>query len=154
MEKSMRQPELSDEQVVFMIRVLKRKEARKLINQVTLIGNLTRNPEVKHTADGTPVLQTTIAVNRPYRNAKGETDTDFVSCTIWGRLAETASKYSSKGSLVAVVGMIQTRNYKDANGKTVYVTEVLVQTIRFLNKRHQQVESKQPPESIQTVPLI
>ncbi|MCP3761452.1 single-stranded DNA-binding protein [Domibacillus sp. A3M-37] len=125
-----------------------------MINQVTLVGRLTKHPEVRHTADGTPLLQTTIAVSRPYRNAKGETDTDFIYCTVWGRLAETAAKYSEKGSLVAVLGMIQTRNYKDSNGKTVYVTEVLVQTIRFLSKKQQEMETKELPGVIQTVPLI
>ncbi|WP_050183386.1 single-stranded DNA-binding protein [Domibacillus robiginosus] len=125
-----------------------------MINQVTLVGRLTKHPEVKHTADGTPLLQTTVAVNRPYRNAKGETDTDFIYCTVWGRLAETAVKYSEKGSLVAVLGMIQTRNYKDSDGKTIYVTEVLVQTIRFLSKKQHDAQTNEPPGIIQTVPLI
>ncbi len=137
-----------------MLKSFKWKEESKLINQVTLVGRLTKHPEVRHTADGTPLLQTTIAVSRPYRNAKGETDTDFIYCTVWGRLAETAAKYSEKGSLVAVLGMIQTRNYKDSNGKTVYVTEVLVQTIRFLSKKQQEMETKELPGVIQTVPLI
>ena len=137
-----------------MIKPFKWKEGSGLINQVTLVGRLTKHPEVKHTADGTPLLQTTIAVKRPYRNAKGETATDFIYCTVWGRLAETAAKYSEKGSLVAVLGMIQTRNYKDSNGKTIYVTEVLVQTIRFLGKKHQDTETRELPEIIQTVPLI
>lgn len=137
-----------------MIKSFKWKEGSKLINQVTLIGRLTKHPEIKHTADGTPLLQTTIAVSRPYRNAKGETDTDFIYCTVWGRLAETAAKYSEKGALVAVMGMIQTRNYKDPNGKTVYVTEVLVQTIRFLSKKQQETEKQELPGVIQTVPLI
>nr|WP_046174700.1 single-stranded DNA-binding protein [Domibacillus indicus] len=125
-----------------------------MINQVTLIGRLTKHPEVKHTADGTPLLQTTVAVSRPYRNAKGETDTDFIYCTVWGRLAEAAVKYSEKGSLVAVTGMIQTRSYKDPAGKTTYVTEVLVQTMRFLSKKQSEFEPKEQPGTIQTVPLI
>lgn len=121
---------------------------------MTLVGRLTKHPEVKHTTDGTPLLQTTIAVNRPYRNAKGETDTDFIYCTVWGRLAQTAAKYSEKGSLVAVLGSIQTRSYKDAGGKTIYVTEVLVQTIRFLSKKQADTQTGEPPGVIQTVPLI
>ncbi|MEM1502801.1 single-stranded DNA-binding protein [Domibacillus sp. 8LH] len=125
-----------------------------MINQVTLVGRLTKHPEVKHTTDGTPLLQTTIAVNRPYRNAKGETDTDFIYCTVWGRLAETAAKYSEKGSLVAVLGSIQTRSYKDSSGKTIYVTEVLVQTIRFLSKKQADTQTGELPGVIQTVPLI
>lgn len=137
-----------------MLKPAQRKEGSELINQVTLVGRLTKHPEVKHTTDGTPLLQTTIAVNRPYRNAKGETDTDFIYCTVWGRLAETAAKYSEKGSLVAVLGSIQTRSYKDSSGKTIYVTEVLVQTIRFLSKKQADTQTGELPGVIQTVPLI
>lgn len=140
--------------LTIMIKPAKWKEGNRLINQVTLVGRLTKHPEVKHTADGTPLLQTTIAVSRPYRNAKGETDTDFIYCTVWGRLAETAARYSEKGSLVAVLGMIQTRNYKDPAGKTIYVTEVLVQTIRFLSKKQVEAQENEPPGVIETVPLI
>ncbi|OLN24247.1 Single-stranded DNA-binding protein 1 [Domibacillus antri] len=123
-----------------------------MINQVTLVGRLTKNPELKHTADGRPLIQTTIAVSRPYRNAHGETDTDFIYCTIWNRIAENTAKYCEKGSLIAVLGTIQTRNYKDNSGKTVYVTEVLVHTVRFLGKK--QPDVKEPAEMIETVPLI
>ncbi len=137
-----------------MLKPAQRKEGSELINQVTLVGRLTKHPEVKHTTDGTPLLQTTIAVNRPYRNAKGETDTDFIYCTVWGRLAQTAAKYSEKGSLVAVLGSIQTRNYKDSSGKTIYVTEVLVQTIRFPSKKQADTQTGESPGVIQTVPLI
>ncbi len=121
---------------------------------MTLVGRLTKHPELKHTADGTPLLNATIAVNRTYRNAQGEIDTDFIYCVAWNRLAETTAKHCNKGSLIALLGTIQTRNYKDNDGQTIYVTEVLAHTIRFLSKKQFQPETVETAEVIQTVPLI
>ncbi len=136
--------------------VNKQKGGINLINQVTLVGRLTKNPELKYTSDGRPLVQTTIAVSRPYRNAQGETDTDFIYCTIWNRIAENTAKYCEKGSLIAVLGTIQTRTYKDNTDKTVYVTEVLAHTVRFLSKKQSEVKESTLAalDMIQTVPLI
>jgi single-strand DNA-binding protein len=106
-----------------------------MINQVILVGRLTKDPEVKITADGTPVAHVTLAVNRSYRNQNGDLETDFVQCILWRKSAENTAQYCRKGSVVGVTGRIQTRHYDNQDGKRIYVTEVIAETIRFLSKK-------------------
>jgi single-strand DNA-binding protein len=106
-----------------------------MINQVTLVGRLTKNPDLRFTGEGKAVLSITLAVNRSYRNAGGDLEADFVMCTLWNRTAENTAKYCQKGSVLGVVGRIQTRNYDNAEGKKVYVTEVLAENVRFLSQK-------------------
>lgn len=106
-----------------------------MINQVTLVGRLTKDPELKRTAEGTPVTNVTLAVNRHYRNQQGEIDADFVQCTLWKRTAENTTRYCRKGSLIGITGRIQTRYYDNQVGKRVYVTEVYAETVRFLDQK-------------------
>ncbi|WP_018661149.1 single-stranded DNA-binding protein [Heyndrickxia acidiproducens] len=106
-----------------------------MINQVTLVGRLTKDPEVHYTAEGKAVLNITLALNRHYRNQFGETLTDFVQCTLWNKTAENTKKYCRKGSIVGVVGRIQTRHYDNKEGKRVYVTEVIADTVKFFSRR-------------------
>jgi single-strand DNA-binding protein len=117
---------------------------KKMINQVTLVGRLTRDPELNKTSEGTPVVHITLAVTRHYRNQNGEIEADFVQCTLWRRAAENTSQYCRKGSVVGVTGRLQTRNYDNKEGKRVYVTEVIAETIRFLSSKPHEVEA--PPE--------
>ncbi|GLY09042.1 single-stranded DNA-binding protein [Pseudobacillus badius] len=121
-----------------------------MINQVTLVGRLTKDPVVKYTSDGRPLLNMTVAVNRPYRNQEGVAETDFIYCTVWNKSAENTAKYCKKGSLVGVLGTIQTRNYEDETRKKVYVTEVNVHTVRFMDKKRSEPSSELLP--ILTVP--
>jgi len=114
-----------------------------LINQVTLVGRLTKDPELTYTALGRPFLQMTLAVNRPYRNQQGMTETDFIYCKVWNKSAENTSKYCQKGSLIGVLGTIQTRSYEDQEGKRIYATEVNVHTVRFLDKKRPNAESEE-----------
>lgn len=82
----------------------------------------------------------TLAVNRHYRNQQGEIDADFVQCTLWKRTAENTARYCRKGSLIGITGRIQTRSYDNQVGKRVYVTEVLAETVRFLDqKKHEEM---------------
>lgn len=106
-----------------------------MINQVTLVGRLTKNPELRYTVEGKAVLSITLALNRHYRNSQGEFDADFVLCTLWNKTAENTAKYCSKGSIVGVTGKIQTRNYEDHDGKRVYVTEVVADSVKFMGGR-------------------
>ncbi|KIL49792.1 single-stranded DNA-binding protein [Jeotgalibacillus soli] len=108
-----------------------------MINQVTLVGRLTRDPELKTIGNGKSVLSIVLAVNRPFKNQQGDNDADFVLCTIWNRIAENTSQYCHKGSLVGVTGRIQTRFFDKEDGNRQYVTEVLAESVRFL-------ESKRP----------
>jgi single-strand DNA-binding protein len=103
-----------------------------MINQVILVGRLTKDPELRYTADGTAVANVTLAVNRNFRNANGMVDTDFVNCTLWRRVAENTANYCRKGSIIGVTGRIQTRNYENQEGKRVYVTEVVAESVRFM----------------------
>ncbi|MBU8915066.1 single-stranded DNA-binding protein [Bacillus sp. FJAT-29953] len=108
-----------------------------MINQVTLVGRLTRDPELNQTTEGTPVSHITLAVNRNFRNHNGEFDTDFVQCTLWRNAAENTYKYCRKGAVVGITGRLQTRHYDGRDGKRVYVTEVVAETIRFLSTKPQ-----------------
>lgn len=106
-----------------------------MINQVTLVGRLTRNPDLKVTPDGTYVTNVTVAVNRNYRNQNGDFDADFVQCTLWKKTAENTAQYCRKGSLIGITGRIQTRNYNNQDGKRVYVTEVVAELVKFLDSK-------------------
>lgn len=106
-----------------------------MINQVTLVGRLTKDPELKATGDGTSVVNVTLAVNRNFRNQKGEIDTDFVQCILWRKTAENTALYCRKGSLIGITGRIQTRNYEDKDGKRQYITEVVAEQVRFLDSK-------------------
>jgi len=107
----------------------------KLINQVTLVGRLTRDPELKLTQEGVALTNITLAVNRNYRSTSGSIETDFVQCTLWRRAAENTVQYCQKGSIIGIIGRIQTRNYENSEGKRVYVTEVVADSVRFLGGR-------------------
>ena len=77
----------------------------------------------------------TLAVNRPFRNQQGELGTDFVQCTLWKKVAENTVQYCRKGSLVGVTGRIHTRSYENQEGKRIYVTEVIAESVRFLETK-------------------
>ena len=109
------------------------------MNQVILIGRLTRDPELEYTPNTqTAVCRFTIAVDRPKRkgDAQGDGDyvrsADFIRITVWGRQAETCDRYLSKGRQVAVMGRIQTGSYKNREGVTVYTTDVVADRVEFL----------------------
>lgn len=111
-----------------------RKERRfEVINQIILVGRLTKDPEIRYTADGAPVASITLAVSRNFKNAAGEIETDFVNCTVWRRTAENTANYCRKGSVVGVTGRIQTRSYENAERNRVYVTEVVADSVRFMS---------------------
>lgn len=106
-----------------------------MMNRVILIGRLTRDPELRHTPNGAAVCQFTLAVDRlPDQN--GQRLADFISVTVWNKLAENLARYMSKGRLIAVEGRIQTRNYENNEGKRVYVTEIIATNIQFLESRN------------------
>lgn len=128
------------------------------LNQVVLIGNLTRDPELRYTPDGTPVTSFTIAVNRPFVNRQGEREADFVPIVVWRKRAETCSEYLMKGSQVAVEGRLQVRNYEDKDGIRKWVTEVVARRVDFLQRLKKQFPSKISEEETQNeidrVPLV
>lgn len=115
------------------IRMCMTERRNEVINQVILVGRLTKDPEIRYTADGAPVANITLAVSRQFRNAAGEIDTDFVNCTVWRRTAENTANYCRKGSIIGVTGRIQTRSYENAERVRVYVTEVVADSVRFMS---------------------
>ena len=111
-----------------------------MINRVILVGRLTRDPELRSTQSGRSVVSFTLAVDRrKSRDADPNLPTaDFISCVAWSQTAELLSQYTHKGSQIGVEGRIQTRNYEDPNvpGKRVYVTEVVCDSVTFLDTRN------------------
>ena len=103
------------------------------MNKCILIGNLTRDPELKQTSTGTAVCNFSIAVNRNFANANGEREADFFNIVTWRGLAENCGKYLSKGRKVAVCGQLQTRSYEDKDGNKRYVTEVVAEDVEFIS---------------------
>lgn len=106
-----------------------------MINRVVLVGRLTRDPELRYTANGAAVANFTVAVNRTFKNAQGEREADFINCIIWRKAAENFANFTNKGSLVGIEGRIQTRNYDNQQGQRVYVTEVVVENFSLLESR-------------------
>lgn len=102
------------------------------MNKVVLVGNLTRDPELRQTASGVSVCNFTIAVNRRFTNAQGEREADFINCVAWRTTGEFISKYFHNGKKIGVAGNIQTRTYEDNNGQKRYATEVVVDEAEFV----------------------
>ena len=106
-----------------------------MLNRVVLIGRLTRDPELRYTQTGVAVASFTLAVDRNYKNAKGERETDFIPCVVYRQLAELCANYLAKGKLAAVDGRIQVRSYEGQDGQRRYVTEVIGENVRFLSPK-------------------
>lgn len=104
------------------------------MNKVALVGRLTKDPEVRYTANNqTAVAKFTIAVNRMFKQ-EGQPDADFIPIVVFGKPAENCGKYIGKGRLVAVSGRIQTRSWDDQEGKRHFTTEVIADEVHFLDK--------------------
>lgn len=106
------------------------------MNRVVLVGRLTKDPELRYTPNGVAVATFTLAVNRTFTNQQGERETDFINCVIWRRPAENVANFLKKGSLAGVDGRLQTRNYEGQDGRRVYVTEVLAESVQFLEPKN------------------
>ena len=113
------------------------------MNKSTLIGNLTKDPELRTTQSGIANCSFTIAVTRKFKGSNGEKQTDFIPIVTWRKTAELCGKYLSKGKKVAIVGEIQTRNYEAKDGTKRYVTEVVADEVEFLTPKEQGT-SQQP----------
>lgn len=105
-----------------------------MINNVILIGRLTKDADLRSTQTGKSVANFTLAVNRKYKK-EGQPEADFINCVAWNKTAELLGDYTGKGSQVGVEGNIQTRNYENNEGQRVYVTEVVVQSVTFLDSK-------------------
>ena len=122
-----------------------------MINNVTLIGRLTKDVELKYTPANQAVAQFNLAVNRTFKNANGERESDFINCVIWRKSAENFANWAKKGALIGITGRIQTRNYENGQGQRVYVTEVIAENFQMLESRNQQQgqQHAQPQQATQ-----
>ena len=109
-----------------------------MINNVVLVGRLTKDAELRYTQSNIAVATFTLAVNRNFKNDAGEREADFINCVIWRQAAENLANWAKKGSLIGVTGAIQTRNYDNQQGQRVYVTEVIASNFQMLESRNSQ----------------
>lgn len=105
------------------------------MNNVSLIGRLTKDPDLRYTSSGMAVATFSLAVQRSFRNKDGEYEADFINCVCWNKSGETLANHVKKGQRIGVTGRIQTRNYENEQGNRVYVTEVVVEGFTFLEKK-------------------
>ena len=122
------------------------------MNQLTIIGNLTRDPELRSTKEGLPVCTFTVAVKRRYKNAKGEYESDFIQAVAWRKTAELLAEYFAKGDKIGITGSLQTRNYEDKAGVRRYITEVAVENISFIDSKAERQQRSEPDDWAENVP--
>lgn len=106
-----------------------------MINRVVLVGRMTKDPELRYTPSGVASCRFTLAVNRSFSNQQGEKEADFIQCTVWRKPAENVANFLRKGSLTGVEGRIQTGSYEGSDGKRVYTTEVVADSVQFLEPK-------------------
>lgn len=106
-----------------------------MINNVVLVGRLTKDPELRYSSSNIPMVYFTIAVNRAFSSQNGERQADFIGCVAFRKQAENMARFLAKGSLIGVEGRIQTRNYQGKDGNMVYVTEVVANSVQFLESK-------------------
>lgn len=128
------------------------------MNITTLMGRLTHDPELRKTPSDKSVVRFTVAVNRQFKNDKGEYDADFISCQAWGNTADFVSRYFHKGDMIALTGTLRTGSYTDKNHSDVthYTTDVMVNNVEFCGSKKNNAETggqqavQQPSQNQQT----
>ena len=119
-----------------------------MLNQIVLLGRLTRDPELRRTGSGTAVTSFTLAVDRDYKDADGERGVDFIECVAWRATAEFVAKYFAKGQLAAVSGRLQLRDWTDKEGAKRRTAEVVVASCYFAGSKSSD-KPERPPQSFQ-----
>ena len=107
-----------------------------MINRVVLVGRLTADPELRYTPSGIASCKFRVAVNRTFKGQNGEQEADFISCIAWRKQAENLANFMKKGNLIGLEGRIQTGSYEGQDGKRVYTTDVVADSIQFLEPRN------------------
>lgn len=121
------------------------------MNKVCLTGRATKDIELRYTTNSVAVSSFTIAVNRNYKNENGDYETDFINCVAYRKTAELLNSYVKKGDMLGIEGSVRTRNYDDKDGKKVYVTEIMVDSVDFLQSKKEvekAVEEEQKPVEV------
>ncbi|EHD0645896.1 single-stranded DNA-binding protein [Staphylococcus pseudintermedius] len=114
-----------------------------MINRVVLVGRLTKDPEFRTTQSGVEVATFTLAVNRNYKNKNGEQQADFINCIVFRKQAENVNNYLNKGNLAGVDGRLQSRSYENQEGRRVFVTEVVCDSVQFLESKNNNQSNNQ-----------
>lgn len=118
-----------------------------MVNRIVIVGRLTRDPEERTTSNGVSVTTFTVACDRGFKNAQGESETDFIPVVTWRGLAETCSKYLRKGNCTAISGRLQVRNYEDKEGNRRTIAEVVADEVKFLTPKGEGAQQKQAPKT-------
>ena len=116
------------------------------LNRITIMGRMTRDPELRHTPQGTPVVTFTLAVDRDYQSGGSEKQTDFIDVVVWRQTAEFVSKYFTKGSMTIASGRLQMRDWEDKNGNKLRNAEVIADSVYFGESKRNAGTNAEPPE--------
>src|SRR5690625_4554641 len=119
-----------------------------MLNRVVLVGRLVADPELRYSPAGVGIANFTVAVNRTFTNQQGEREADFINCVAFKKVAENLANYQKKGNLIGIDGRIQTRSYEGQDGKRVYVTEIVAESVQFLEFNKNEGESTQSNQNV------
>lgn len=117
-----------------------------MLNRVVLAGRLTKDPEFRTTQNGVSIANFTLAVNRNFKNKNGEQQADFINVVVFRQQADNVNNYLSKGNLAGVDGRIQSRSYENKEGQRVFVTEVVADSVQFLEPKNNNQQNNQPQQ--------
>lgn len=123
-----------------------------MLNNVSLVGRLTKDVDLRYTPSNVAVATFTLAVNRTFKNENGEREADFINCVMWRQQAENLANWAKKGALIGITGRIQTRVYDNKQGQHVYVTEVVAETFQLLESKGQGNQQGQQRQAQQQTP--
>nr|DAN55304.1 MAG TPA: Single strand binding protein [Caudoviricetes sp.] len=114
-----------------------------MLNNVSLVGRITKEVDLRYTPSNVAVATFTLAVNRTFKNENGDREADFINCVMWRQQAENLANWAKKGALIGITGRIQTRSYDNQQGQRVYVTEVVAETFQLLESKGQGNQGQQ-----------
>lgn len=120
-----------------------------MLNNISLVGRLTKDVELRYTPSNVAVATFTLAVNRTFKNENGDREADFINCVMWRQQAENLANWAKKGALIGITGRIQTRSYDNQQGQRVYVTEVVAEQFQLLESKGQQGNQGQQRQQAQ-----
>ncbi|MBM6614410.1 single-stranded DNA-binding protein [Desemzia sp. RIT804] len=124
------------------------------MNQVSVIGRIVRDIELKDLGEGKQVVNNTIAIPMTFKKDSGQ-DTDFIPIVAWNKTAVLLHKYCKKGNLIGLTGRMQSRSYLNKENETVYVVELVVNTVQFLsNKAKEDISHSNQPVQIPDTPIF
>lgn len=116
-----------------------------MLNRVCLVGRLGRDVELKKTGNGKSYAFFSLVVGRNFKTADGQ-DADFITVVCWGKVAENTATYCSKGSLVSIDGRLQTRTYENDKGDRIFITEVVADSVQFIDTRKKEATKQEAPK--------